>query len=422
MKKKVLVFFLCLGTISGFLAASPAAINFDNLPKDKSFEQYFVGFLNEYDTLRYPVIKKDDGNLPNIETAQVLYKTLRKIKKPNYDESLLKFLVARCLYNYDKVDSSEVESQYADLEKNHPEKAEHHWIYANYLQTTIENVKALDQFETYMKMKNYSISTFFIEDYAYSNFSSGKPLSAYYALTNGGTIQEKDVRNSSLYNIIKKSILESSSSEIYENDQVWRLTSNTDDSNYIYSTMLGISLPIKNEWNVKYQAFDSKRPALVVLNPREMELEGEKIGISVLVMAFPKKIFTHDIEAMYAKMVPVINKETKTIKNNEFSVYTFEDKTKYQDKRNGSLGYIYCTTVTPKVFSGDRCEHTIDFRFLGDNQSDGEKNEARYFHMKEAYKRLDEPITVLIFVDSCNALAKETEAWLTDFIQKSIFE
>lgn len=420
MKKVIFVLLLMIVVLVSVMA-TPAAINPSNLPHDESFNDGCGDFLRAYESIKFPALENNKVSSSVIRKVKRFYKTLNKIKNPNYDESLLKLLVMRCLYNFDEVSSTEIDSFFDEIDKKNPEKAEHHWIYGNYLSTTLQTAKGLKEHEKYMELRNLSISNFFLDDYAYSNFICGKSLSAYYAITNGGTIEEERIKNQNLLKIIKNSIKDSSSSEKYTGNQVWKFTLSKDD-NYLFSTMLGISIPYEEEWKMQMKEFDSKSPALVMIKPERVKYENEEIGFSIIMMAFPTKLFGDDIENGYSSKLPVINHETKMINKTEFSIYTYEDKSKYQDLRNGSRGYLYCATITPNKNSGVKCEHAIDLQSLKDNSQKDSEAQDKYYQSKDAYKRLDEPVTIIICVDSCNAIAKETLEFMDDFLSKSVFE
>lgn len=163
-------------------AASPAAINFDNLPKEEKFQALFLDFGNAFNAISYFDFIHKEEKKDALKAANDLYSYLKKKKKANYDERLLKLLVGRCLYNYDEVSFSDVEKDFNALEKDFPENAEHHWIYGNFLVTAGKNLDGKNELEKYMKMKNYYIGAFFIENYAYAQFMCNMPFNALYSI------------------------------------------------------------------------------------------------------------------------------------------------------------------------------------------------------------------------------------------------
>jgi len=416
---KRLCVFLSVVFLALNLWASPAAVNFDNLPNDEEFNSLLLDFGNAYQSIRYSDIQHKDEKKSQLEAAKALYEKLNAQKKPSYDEEVLKLLVMRCLYNYDEVTASQVESAFAKINKKYPKNAEHHWVYGNYLVSTGRSSEGKAQLESYMKMKDYQISHFFLEDYAYSQFMCGMPLNAYYTLTNGGTIPEASV-NQSMLSLIKNNINESSIKETYEEKQVWKVSSKESDGyNYVYSTMLGVSVPCKGEWGLNYSAFSSQTPAFCLLSP-SLKLKQKDVGISILVMAFPGSSDVDSLRKKYTEMFSAVEDGKVQIDGIEFEKYAYEDSTKYTDERNGALGYFYIASVPAGKNGGARCEHEVNWQNV--LQNDGTDSDTRFFRMSPAQKRLDLPVCYLIIVDSCTALKKETDSLMKEVLSKIKFD
>ncbi len=400
-------------------AASPAAINFDNLPKDEKFEALFLDFGNAYYSINYSDFNHKEEKKDDLKAANALYSYLKKKKKANYDERLLKLLVGRCLYNYDEVKFTDVENDYKALEKDYPENAEHHWIYGNFLVTTGKTLEGKNELEKYMKMKNYYIGGFFIENYAYAQFMCDMPFNALYSITNGGTIPEENIQNQQLLGMIKKHIKESSAQEKYEANQAWKISQEEEGYNYIYSTMYGISFPGKGSWNLRYQQSEDGKPAMCIFGIDEFTLNEQPAGISLIIMIYPAAADSKNAKANLLKSVNIIKKENEEIDGKIFEKYTYEDLTKYADARQGSRGYIYAATIEPGKWSGARCEHAVDMtKFTGSSGSGG----AKYYALSPSQNRLQEPLTVFMFVDSCNALIDQTDQLLKELFSKAVFD
>ena len=199
MKKVFIVICLLLVIIYGNVLASPAALNFDNLPEgDATFEELFLAFGNAFNAISYCDIQNKAEKLDELETAKNLlaYLDNKAQNQPlNYDEEILSLLVMRCLYNFDEMPSLKIENLFLSLNEKYPDKAEHHWIYGNFVASMGNAIKAKTELETYMKMKNYYINHFFISDYSYVQYLCGMPLNAYYTITNGGNIPENEVND-----------------------------------------------------------------------------------------------------------------------------------------------------------------------------------------------------------------------------------
>ena len=418
MKKLIIVLTLVLFEVCT-LMASPAAINFENLPKDEKFEKLFTDFGNAYYSIKYPDISNKDSKKEELKIANALYSYLKKKKNANYDERLLKLLTGRCLYNFDQVKFADVEKDFNSLEKDFPENAEHHWIYGNLLATTGKTLEAKNQLEKYMEMKNYYIGSFFIEDYAYAQFMCNMPFNALYSLTNGGRIPEEAIQNQQLLGMIKNHIKESSSTENYELNQVWNISAEEDGYNFIYSTMLGVSFPCKGNWKLNYNQFANGKPAMCIFNIDGLTLNDSPAGISLIMLLYPQS--TNPIPAVNKLLnsFKIISKENVQIDKKSFVKYTYEDLEKYNDARQGSRGYIYAATIEPGEWSGARCEHAVNYYEINqNNKSEGTK----YYAIAPSQNRLQEPVTIVMLVDSCNALIEQTDQILSELLNKAKFD
>ena len=418
MKKIVLICLLSIICLC-MVFASPAAINFDNLPQDEDFKGLYLSFEMSYNSIRNLDFQHKDSKRAYLDAAKNLYEYLNKKKKTNYDEDLLKLLTMRCLYNFEEIPSAQVEKFYSKIDKKYSKNAGQHWIYGNFLVSQGKTSDGRKELEKYMKMKNNLISEFFIEDYAYSYLLSSMPLNAYYAITNGGNIPEEAILNQSLLNLIKNAVKESSADETYTYDQVWKISQVKDDSAFVYSTMLGISVPVKSQWGLRLEPFTKEHSAFCFLTPNDLTLNGSPISISIVLMIYPESLYSESIKQKTLNSLPITKKEKTEINGKEFEKYTFEDSSKYQDARNGLLGYFYAAKILPEKLSGVKCEHEVDFSKV---KSEGEAGQPKYFAIAPAQKRLNEPVEVLIVVDSCNALKDETIKLLDDFFSKAVFE
>lgn len=419
--RRFLAFFLIFAVCIFTLAASPAAVNFDNLSKDKKFETLLLDFGNAYYSIRYSDISNKNAKTKEIKAAKKLYSYLNFRKNLNYDERILKLLAARCLYNYDEVKFNKIQADFSEINAAFPEKAEHHWVYGNLLISMGRSTEGKNELEQYMKMKNYMLNGFFIEDYAYAQLMCMMPFNALYSITNGGTISEAEVKNQNLLKMIKGNIKESSSDEKYDSNHVWRVSQTDGEYNYIYSTMLGISFPCKGEWDLSMSPFTAESPAICLLKPDGFSIEGNNVSISILLMAYPESIYTESAKNKLIKNVSAVKADNEEISHKLFEKYTYEDPSKYNDIRKGAKGYLYFATITPEKWIAAKCEHETDFSTMYDSEGKKEKKSASYFAISPSMDRLKEPVNVMILVDSCNALAEDTEKLLNELFSRSVF-
>lgn len=421
MKKNMYFMLTMTFILSVNLFANPAAIDFNKLSKDSKLKELSNDFLEVYNSICFPDYMHKDEKSDDLLVANNLFEYLSKKTKTNYDDQLLKLLAMRCLYNFDEITQDQMKETFNFLEEKYSKKAEHHWIYGNYLASTGLSIKGKNELEKYLNMKKNRVNESFLNDYSYSQFLCATPLKAYYTLTNGGSIPEENIANQNLLNILKQKIKESSWSETYEVKDVWKISApDSDNLNYLYSTMLGVSLPVKGHWNLRFMPINSKAPTMINLGIRDFTLNDLPLGISILFLIYPESIYTDDTEESLKKSLNIIKTETVKIDNKKFTKYTYEDLSKYNDDRQGALGYLYTAKIMPGATFGAKCEHDIDIASIMKNSENNSKE--KFFRIEPAQKRLNEPVNIFILVDSCNVIANETQQLLDEIFSKTVFE
>ena len=422
MKKLILLLSVFL-IILTHLSANPAALNFDNLANDEKFESLLLDFLDAYPYIKFSDYQNKESHNEQIENTEKLYNFLENKKNLNYDEKLLQFLCARCLYNFDLLSYEEVFSLFTKIDFDYPNNAYHHWIYGNFLASVgSEANKGLKELEKYMHIKDYYVNEAFLEDYAYCQVLCGLRLNAYFTITNGKSILEENVRNQSLLKIIKDNILESSSKENYDANVVWKLSNLEEDYNYVYSTMLGVSFPCKGNWYLKFDSFKENSPAMCIISPNDFKIEEDIVTISILLLVYPQSLYATEKKDKLLNSFKILNTENVEISNHTFEKYTYENLEQYNDKRNGSRGYIYYGKIDGDKYSGANCEHAIDWFEVLKNSNEESSGSQKFFKITKSQKRLSEPIHFFILVDSCNALIDETDDLLEKLFSRAIFE
>ena len=419
--KKVFVFFMLIAVLWG-ISATPYAINWGNIQLNEEYEQNLLDFMNIYPSISYcDILNKETKNV-ELDIAHKLLEYLQSQPSINYDEEVLKLFVMRCLYNYDEVSSKQMEEVFFSICERYGDKAEHHWVYGNYLVSAGKSVDGKTQLETYMEKKEYYINLYFLENYAYSQLMCGMPLTAYYTITNGNMILEDDVPNQQLLTMIKNSINESSVDEDYSYEILWRISQEEGDFRHIYSTILGFSFPVKGHWGLSLHSFTKTSPAMLIASPKDFMLNGSPLGISILVMAFPESVNSDNTANTFLSL-PIISKETIEIDGVEFEKYVYENLSSYNDARNGARGYIFIGTVEPGKNSGARVEHEIDLSKISINSDEGsEGSNVAYYSLPPAYKRINESVKYFFLIDSCNAIAEETEQLIDELFEMVRFD
>ena len=247
-----------------------------------------------------------------------------------------------------------------------------------------------------------------------------EPLNALYKITNGGNFLEENILNHQLLRLIKDSILESSSSKTYKPEQVWRVSGSQEDGyHYVFSTMLGISIPVEGDWEIETIPFSSSSPALFMFTQDSFKVKGKKASVSVVVLAITDSLYKDSIKKDNLAKYPIIKTEIQKIDKIDFEKYTYDNPNAYKDERKGAHGYWYYAKVSPGQYSGARCEHIYDFSEV---KSDTDFRRPVFTQIVPAQNRLQKTVHVIIFVDSCNSLAGETDKLLEKIFKRSVFE
>ena len=416
--KSIILTIALSAAATASLSASPGAINFNNIPQTEELTEKIYTFMTTcYGYLRYWTNQTYDEKA---QLAQELLDDLNAIKKPNVDVQLLKLMVMRCLYNQDKCTPEEMEQMYNSIVKKFPKSAEVHWVYGNYLTTTTHSVQALEEMDKYYEMRDGYVSLYFMEDYAVTNMACDKKLQAMVSILTFASVMGKDPEEYEVYRKLKNQIIESSVTESYTAEQTWTkklVKQEGDVSHYKFeSSMLGASIPVQGQWGLKYSGYQDNQIAYIVLTPDSYKVKDKNVGFSVIIFITPKVSSVMDT-LDNAKIQKIEKKEYNGV---NWTVYTYEDKSRYQDFRKGVKGYIYEATIEPTMYSGFRCETPLNLNLML-SQNDGD-NQVNYYKTKPAYTRLPAKLQVEIFVESCNAIDKETKKFLDQFMSEAIFE
>jgi len=417
--KKIYALILIVSIAVSGVFSNPYAIDYSKLPQDEECMQLVDDFLSSYNYICQYSFDHLEDYKNYFLTAETLYNYLCKIKKPNYDEELLKLLTLRCIYNSDQVQFKDVEKLFKKINKKYSKNAEHHWIYGNFLVTCGRAESGQEELNTYLKMKDYYVSQYWMSDYAYSLTISFQYLKAYYALTNGGQIDEADV-DPWILRIIKENIEESSLDKEYTNEQVWRLSGEKDGYYYLYSTALGVSFPVKGSWEISLQPISKEKPAFANITVDDFKIKNNPVNITVLLLFVPQSVdynFSEEVIAFNSSSTRV--EEDLVLANQNFKKITYENPDIYNDDRKGFRSFLYVADIVPEKFSGAKCEHPF---YPAAKKSQSSNDSVVYYSFPHTLTRLNEPVRVYVLVDSCAALSKETDKLMEDLFAHAVFK
>lgn len=426
--KKFILFIGLLFIVCGHSFANPAAINWENISEERLSMDLIYNFVFDYyDYLKLPVVIHDsEFEEEALASAEELYEAIKSIKNPNYDESLFQLIVLRCLYNYDRVSYKEVEDLFKTIDKKYKKNPSHHWVYGNFLGTTFNNLEAIKEMHTFAKMNGELVTSFFTSDCAYISLLSGLILNSYEEVTIWGQLPIEEMTNPELYKEIKNHIKIPDPEKSYSGEEVWKIGNKIDDSEELrlFSTMLGTSLPVKDDWNIETFGY-SKNGALVYIVPPAFKVKNNDINISMLVVLNRKtsdKKFTLNPQELNLNN-PVLLDEKKQVRSLTFDVYKDYDPEVYDDDvRKGALRYVYVGTTDHKDNNGSSVEYPVDLDRLYRLSENEDCNQVKYYSQKPAYLRFEDEFDVIIIVDSCKAVEKQTKKFIDEFMAHVIFE
>ena len=146
--RRILIFLL-VAVCAAPMYANLSAIVFSNLPQTPIFQEKLEDFLaysiyiNHYSPeWGYPVSKEDLATKALAFEAEIDKQTNR-----TYDLELLQLIVLRYMYNIDVENCSQkIEAKVSVLKAQYPNDYRTSWIYGNYLSSSAQIIKGVDEF------------------------------------------------------------------------------------------------------------------------------------------------------------------------------------------------------------------------------------------------------------------------------------
>lgn len=421
MKK---VFVLILLSLSMAIPAfsNLKAVNGDKLPlKDEVFSEKSTLFMENFN---YSSDYHFDWrfNKPKeqvIDEVKDFYEYLGTVKKSNYDVKLLRLITMRCLYNLDAISSDEIKDYADQLKKKYKKDFRTWWIYGNFLSTTTLISDAYDEFMEAMRITDGYVNSYFLRDYVYVCHISGNIKHGWLALNQLAEMDGIPIEEEYFYDLYAQRIVFPKVTDNYSKEEVWKVDSKKDGTFKIFSTLVGVSVPAKPEWSVYLFEFEKGQTALTVAPERFTANDGTKIGVTSLLMASANENAYEMYKSIVQKRYETpVKASTKKIGNIEFEVFEGEDMNSYVDVRNGQRGIYLIGKIPYNEKSGIGLESSTSFPLNQDEESNG----PRYFKVNPVLDRIPETVTVMLMLDSCNAIYKDSSEWFWDFAENSHFE
>lgn len=426
MKKLCIVCFLTILTFSVF--AQSAANKKNKLPTKKEFKiQYDLFLENEHYSDHWS--QKWNYEKPKDTVAQELkdFDAYLTVQKANYELELLDFIVKTYLYNLDEIGHKDVIAYGEALKEKYPKEYRTWWIMGRFYASSSPNY-IFPEFETACKMrggvaKKDEWAVPFLWDYIYSCNMAGMKIHAreglHYYCQYTGTKPEDYY----LYSLLYSDLAVTSVDQSYDLYDTWHFDVEGNEARII-STLLGVSIPANEEWNVKATGYEKGRSFISISSEPMKISDNSNTHVTFTIIAFTN-IDKNELEriansSMTRDEGKIIKKETFSSNGIIATRYVYENPKHYSDERNGMKGITLTFSVPYNEFSGLSFEHPIDY---SKRKSNGQTEDGMsYYSMKPDLNRLESNIYFLISLDACNACFEEAEAWMNSILEGAIFE
>ncbi len=416
--RRILIFLL-VAVCAAPMYENLSAIVFSNLPQTPIFQEKLEDFLaysiyiNHYSPeWGYPVSKEDLATKALAFEAEIDKQTNR-----TYDLELLQLIVLRYMYNIDVENCSQkIEAKVSVLKAQYPNDYRTSWIYGNYLSSSAQIIKGVDEFIHVINRIDDMrlLHPAFLEDYSYSCLFSSMFKNGFRAMETAAELRDVNVSDYRLYNTFKDMLQQPETNKNYADKETWVIRPQGDHFRLL-SRILGTSIYLEREWNLKFTGIDNKQSFVLLSPPNFLSSKGKAIGITVLFQLSIADITYDTFSENIKKTISVVNEEVKIINGIRFKVFTFENPSIYTD-RGGGRGYYLTAEIQPSEFSN--C--SIEFPYLV--TSNEAETGLSYYPLGQDFDRIDHPVFVAILLDTCNEIFTESSIFFWELLNETIFE
>lgn len=426
MKKICTVLFLILLAINAF--SQSAATKKNKLPSKKEFKTQYELFL-ENEKLADHWSQNWTYEKPKEDVTRELkeFEANLTSSKPNYETDLLNLIVKTYLYNLDEIPFDDVVEYGNSLKKKYPKEYRTWWIMGRFYSGSNLNL-IYPEYETACQMrggveKKDEFVLPFLWDYIYGCNMAGMKIHArqglHYYCQYSGT-QPEDYY---LYSIIYSNQATSSLDGSYGMYDTWLFEQN-EKGTRLYSTLLGISIPVHNDWAIQAMGYENQMSYMSLSSDPIKISETAETHVSFTVIAFTAldkaEVERIAISSMTKENGTILKKETVSIQGNIADRYIYENPNKYADARKGMKGIVLIVAVPYNEFSGLSFERPIDY---SKTDSSGQTSDGMsYWAIKPNLNRLETNIYFLVTLDACNACFDEAREWMDSILDGAIFE
>ncbi|MBP5519024.1 MAG: hypothetical protein J6X84_00400 [Treponema sp.] len=426
MKKFCIIYFLIFLTFCTF--AQSAANKKSKLPSKKEFKSQYDLFL-ENERYSDHWTQKWDYEKSKETVAQELkdFDSYLSAQKPNYEIELLDLIVKSYLYNLDEIEHQKVIDYGNSLKEKYPKEYRTWWVMGRFYAGSTPNL-VFPEFETACKMrggvaKKDEWTPAFLWDYIYGCNMADMKIHAREGLHYYCEYTKTKPEDYFLYSVIYSNKSVSSVNQKYDLYDTWFIDENESETR-LFSTLLGVSIPVHGDWNVKATGYENGRNFIAIRSDPMNITEDLRTTVTFSIMAFTN-IDRNELEriansSMTRNNGTISNKKTVSLNGVIANRYVYENPTFYSDERKGMKGITLTFSVPYNEFSGLSLERPVDF---SKRKSNGKTEDGlEYISMKPKLNRLESNIYFVVSLDACNACFDEAEAWFNSLVENAIFE
>ena len=423
MKLRNTIFLLIFFNLALSAYSNIYIVNTANLPKNEAFNKNFASLL-EIDPYvnhwsiewKYPA---DKSNL--IIFLEAFHDDIIRINSTNdYELNLLNVVIMTYLYNLDETNYyNEISITVEKMKSDFPGEYRTSWLFGNFLISSAKTTNGYNEFKKILDTFGNNLNFYpveFLDDYAYAcilnqMLKTGMEIYEFSAERKG-----IPVSSNSLYTSTEKSFLEPLPDNNYTDSQTWEILK-SNNGYYLRSRILGSLFPLVPTWNIRTTGLDNKVCFCLITPDRLLSKQNRQIGISILVeynlnnMAYDA--FTAEKRSTY----PVTEQKEISIGPHKYNVYTFEDKSKYQNM-GGAKGLYITTCIQYQKNKTIGIELPIEFN---SNSSQGENN-VQYYRLEDCFYRINQNINIAILVDSSNEIYDKASEFIFKYLERVVFE
>ncbi|MDR1451518.1 MAG: hypothetical protein LBI57_04195, partial [Helicobacteraceae bacterium] len=209
---------------------------------------------------------------------------------------------------------------------------------------------------------------------------------------------------------------EPSSNNNYTDSQTWEILKSNNEY-YLRSRILGSLFPLVPTWNVRMIGLANKKSFCMIIPDRILSKQKHQIGISILIEFNLNNLSYDEFIDEKCSTYPIIEHKERIIGSHHYDVFTYEDKSKYQNM-GGSKGLYITTCVQYQENKNIGIELPIEINL---NNSQG-NDSVSYYSLSDYFYRINQSINIGILVDASDEIYDEASEFIFNYLAKVIFE